>query len=73
MYVPKGLAVVLLIQESLCYPPTEDDIKILCIIFKEDVLSIWLSSGTKPSREVDCLSLPFIDLYVPALTMTPQQ
>jgi hypothetical protein len=50
---------------SPCHPSVEDDTEIFDTIYKWDVPSIQLKVVP---REVDRLSLPFIDLYVPALT-----
>jgi hypothetical protein len=54
-----------------CPRPIEDDTEIFDTIYKWDVPSIQLKVVPRHStsfREVDRLSLPFIDLYVPALT-----
>jgi hypothetical protein len=54
-----------------CHPSIEDDTEIFDTIYKWDVPSIQLKFVPRHStsfREVDRLSLPFIDLYVPALT-----
>jgi hypothetical protein len=54
-----------------CHPSVEDDTEIFYTIYTWDVPSIQLKFVPRhfPSfREVDRLSLPFIDLYVPALT-----
>jgi hypothetical protein len=56
---------------SPCHPSVEDDTEIFDTIYKWNVPSIQLKVVPRNSssfREVDCLTLPFIDHYVPALT-----
>jgi hypothetical protein len=56
---------------SSCHSSVEDDTEVFDTIYKWDVPSIPLKvvpRHSKRIREVDRLSLPFIDLYVPALT-----
>jgi hypothetical protein len=57
--------------ESPCHPYIEDDTEKVNTIYKWDVPSIQLKVVPRHStsfREVDRLSLPLIDHYVPALT-----
>jgi hypothetical protein len=56
---------------SPCHPSIENDTEIFDTIYKWDDPSIQLKvvpSHSTSFRKVDRLSLPFIDLYVPALT-----
>jgi hypothetical protein len=58
-------------MQSLCDPLIKDHTEIFYIIYKRNVPSIQRKKrlrGSNSVREVDCLSLIFIDFYVPALT-----
>jgi hypothetical protein len=67
----EGLGYSFLDVYSPCYPSLEDDTEIFDTTYKCDVPSIHLKVILRHStsfREVVHLSLPFIELYVPALT-----
>jgi hypothetical protein len=67
----RGLGCDFLDVYSPCYPSVEDYTEIFDTIYKWYVPSIQLKFVPRHSssfREVDRLSLPFIHLYVPALT-----
>jgi hypothetical protein len=55
---------------SPCHPSVEGDTQIFNTIYKRDVPSIWLDVVLRystSSREIDRLSLAFVDLYIPVL------
>jgi hypothetical protein len=67
----QGLGCDFLDASSLCHPYLEDDNEIFDTIYKCYVPSTQLkvvASHSTSFRDVHRLSLPFIDLYVPALT-----
>jgi hypothetical protein len=70
MYVRKALAAVLAKIQSPCYPPVEGVTKTRYVIYKVDIPSVCCSTSSGASTssgEIDRLSFPFNDLYVPAL------
>jgi hypothetical protein len=57
--------------QFLCKPLIEDNTEIFYMIDERDVPSVQCKRSLrrpKSMRKVDCLSLIFIDLYVPVLT-----
>jgi hypothetical protein len=67
----EGLGLDHLNINSPCNPPVKDYTELIYLIYKLDVPSVQCKMFLRRSnsvREIDCLSLIFIDYYVRALT-----